>query len=80
MYIDEPGGVARAWEEALTSDRPVVLEFRTDPNVPPLPPHITLQQAKHFASALLKIDPDESSIIAGAAKQLFAAIRPGGKS
>lgn len=80
VYIDEPHGVARAWEEALRSDRPVVLEFKTDPNVPPLPPHITLEQAKHFASALLKVDPDESSIIAGAAKQIFAAIRPGGNS
>ncbi|MCW5687053.1 MAG: thiamine pyrophosphate-requiring protein [Pseudolabrys sp.] len=80
LYIDEPHGVARAWEEALRSDRPVVLEFKTDPNVPPLPPHITLEQAKHFASALLKVDPDESSIIAGAAKQIFAAIRPGGNS
>ena len=80
LYIDEPHGVARAWEEAWRSDRPVVLEFKTDPNVPPLPPHITLEQAKHFASALLKVDPDESSIIAGAAKQIFAAIRPGGNS
>jgi pyruvate dehydrogenase (quinone) len=34
--------LAGAWEEALYSDRPVVLEVRTDPNVPPLPPHITL--------------------------------------
>ena len=43
-------GSASAWDEALASDRPVVLEVKTDPEVPPLPPHITLEQAKAFTS------------------------------
>jgi len=34
------------------------LEAYTDPNVPPLPPHISLKQAKMFASSVLKGDPD----------------------
>ena len=38
-------------------DRPAVLEVVTDPEVPPLPPHITLEQAKAFASSVLKGDP-----------------------
>ena len=46
-----------AWDEALAADRPVVLEVKTDPEVPPLPPHITLEQAKNFTSTLLKGDP-----------------------
>jgi len=29
-----------AWQQALASDIPVVLEAKTDPEVPPLPPHI----------------------------------------
>ncbi len=37
-----------AWDEALSADRPVILECYTDPNVPPLPPHITLKDAKNF--------------------------------
>ena len=37
-----------AWDEALAADRPVILECYTDPNVPPLPPHITLKDAKNF--------------------------------
>jgi pyruvate dehydrogenase (quinone) len=30
-----------AWEQALRADRPTLLEMVTDPNVPPLPPHIS---------------------------------------
>ena len=36
---------ATAWDEALAADRPVVLEAIVDPEVPPLPPHITFEQA-----------------------------------
>jgi pyruvate dehydrogenase (quinone) len=79
IYIDRPDAVAPAWEEALRADRPVLLEFKTDPEVAPLPPHITLAQAKHFASALLQVDPDESSIIANTARQLMADFLPAKK-
>jgi pyruvate dehydrogenase (quinone) len=79
VYVDRPEAVGPAWEEALKSDRPVVLEFKTDPEVPPLPPHITLDQAKHFASALLKVDSAETSIIAGMAKQVLADLLPGNR-
>jgi pyruvate dehydrogenase (quinone) len=56
IYVDTADGVAAGWEQALSADRPVVLEVKTDPNVPPLPPHITLQQAKAFAAAFAKGD------------------------
>ena len=49
IFVDDPDRVGAAWEEALAADRPVVVEFKTDPEVPPLPPHITLKQAKDFA-------------------------------
>ena len=57
-----------AWDEALASDRPVVLEAITDPSVPPLPPHIHLEQAKALASALFRGDPEAWEVI----KQSFA--------
>src|SRR5690606_16733244 len=63
LYVDREDAVAGAWDEALASDRPVLLEFKTDPNVPPLPPHIKLEQAKKFASVLLHGDPDEKGVI-----------------
>jgi pyruvate dehydrogenase (quinone) len=56
IFVDSPDALKGAWEEALASDRPVVLEVKTDPNVPPLPPHITASQAKAFMSAYFKGD------------------------
>ncbi|MGY4368590.1 pyruvate dehydrogenase (quinone) [Bradyrhizobium sp. LB1.3] len=48
IYVDSPQLLGSAWEQALASEMPVVLEVKTDPEVPPLPPHVTLQQAKNF--------------------------------
>ena len=80
IYVDDPARLAGAWEEALNADRPVVLEVKTDPEVPPLPPHISLDQAKKFALTLAKGDPREASVAKGTAKQLLGALLPGGKS
>jgi pyruvate dehydrogenase (quinone) len=77
IYVDNPDHLATAWEQALASDRPVVLEVRTDPNVPPLPPHITLAQAKAFASTLLKGDPEEKSMLLDTAKEVLSSVLPG---
>jgi pyruvate dehydrogenase (quinone) len=48
IYVDDPNTLGSAWDQALASDVPVVLEVKTDPEVPPLPPHITLQQDQKF--------------------------------
>lgn len=72
LFVDDPDRLASAWDEALAADRPVVLEVKTDPEVPPLPPHITLDQARKFASMLAKGDPDETSVIKGSARQIFS--------
>jgi pyruvate dehydrogenase (quinone) len=77
IFVDDPERIAPAWEEALAADRPVVVEFKTDPEVPPLPPHITLKQAKAFAAALIKGDPEEAGVIAGTARQVLSSILPG---
>jgi pyruvate dehydrogenase (quinone) len=60
----------------LASDRPVLLEVKTDPEVPPLPPNITLHQAKDFSIALAKGDPDEGGVIRGTARQVLESILP----
>jgi pyruvate dehydrogenase (quinone) len=77
IYVDESDMLRSAWQQALASDIPVVLEVKTDPEVPPLPPHITLQQAKNFSIALAKGDPDEVGAIRGAARQVLDTILPG---
>lgn len=80
IFVDNPERLAGAWEEALASDRPVVLEVRTDPNVPPLPSHITLAQAKAFTSTLAKGDPEEGSVILDTAKEVLSGVLPGHRS
>jgi pyruvate dehydrogenase (quinone) len=80
IFVDTPERLGSAWEEALASDRPVVLEVKTDPNVPPLPPHITLAQAKAFTSSLIKGDPDEGSVLVNTAKEVLSSVLPGHRS
>jgi pyruvate dehydrogenase (quinone) len=63
IRVDEPEQVGPAWDEALAADRPTVIEALTDPEVPPLPPHITLDQAKALSSALLGGDPNAGQIV-----------------
>jgi pyruvate dehydrogenase (quinone) len=77
IYVDRSDLVGPAWDQALASDVPVVLEVKTDPEVPPLPPHITLEQAKNFSIALAKGDPNEVGVIRGAARQVLETILPG---
>ena len=76
IYVDDPESLDRHGMQRLASDSPVVLEVKTDPEVPPLPPHITLQQAKNFSIALAKGDPDEVGVIRGAARQVLETILP----
>jgi pyruvate dehydrogenase (quinone) len=69
--------VPAAWDRALAAERPVVFEAVTDPEVPPLPPHITLEQAKAMSSALLAGDPSASQIIKQSFKQKAEEFLPG---
>ena len=80
LFVDDPARLGAALDEAFASDRPVVLEVKTDPNVPPLPPHITVKQAKAFASTLLQGDPEQGSVIVDTAKQVLSRVLPGSKS
>jgi len=63
IRVDSPDRVADAWDEALATDGPVVYEAVTDPEVPPLPPHIRFDQAKEMAKALAKGDPASGDIV-----------------
>jgi pyruvate dehydrogenase (quinone) len=58
IMIERPEQIVPAWQEAFASDRPVVVEARTDPDVPPLPPHISMKQAAAYARSFMKGDPD----------------------
>jgi pyruvate dehydrogenase (quinone) len=55
--------VAGAWEEALFADRPVVYEAIVDAGVPPMPAHITFDQAKAMTRVLYRGDPAAPEIL-----------------
>jgi pyruvate dehydrogenase (quinone) len=77
IRVERPGDVAGAWDEALSADRPVVIDALTDPSVPPLPPHITLKQAKAMMFALAKDDPDRAAVVRQSLKEKLAELLPG---
>ena len=76
IRVDDPSQVDDAWEQAFAADRPVVIDAHTDKNVPPLPAHITFEQAKGVAKSVLGGDPDATQIVTHSARalagQLFA--------
>src|SRR5699024_1716308 len=74
IEVDDPEEISDAWDRALSADRPVVLDVKTDPDVPPLPPHINFKQAKHFMQTLVKGDPDEAGMIRQTFKDALAGV------
>ncbi|QDW30424.1 thiamine pyrophosphate-requiring protein [Arthrobacter sp. KBS0702] len=64
--------VAGAWDAAFAHQGVTIIDAYTSKNVPPLPPHITTEFAKHTAEALLKKDPDEIGVLRDSAKALAA--------
>jgi pyruvate dehydrogenase (quinone) len=77
IRVETPDQVGPAWDEALNADTPVVYEAITDPEVPPLPPHITIEQAKALSSALLAGDPNASRIVKQSFSQKLQEFLPG---
>jgi pyruvate dehydrogenase (quinone) len=74
LRVDAPDRVADAWDTALSARGPVVLEAVTDPEVPPLPPHIEFEQARNLAKALAKGDPARGQIVRQSLKGKLAEI------
>ncbi|MFP8905975.1 thiamine pyrophosphate-requiring protein [Streptomyces atacamensis] len=80
VRVEKPGDVQDAWQRALAADRPFVIDFRTDPAVPPIPPHATWDQAEATASAILRGDSDRGSMVRQGVKAKMQDFLPGGKN
>ena len=74
--VRDPEKIGAAWDEALAADRPVILNIYADPHVPPLPPHITLKDAKNFTTMLFS-EPELGSVLKNSAKEILASVLPG---
>jgi pyruvate dehydrogenase (quinone) len=72
IRVERPEDVGPAWDEALAAGRPALLDIVTDPEVPPLPPHIRVDQAKGLAGALRRGEPASRDIVRNAVKGKLA--------
>ncbi|MGE0161089.1 MAG: thiamine pyrophosphate-requiring protein [Gemmatimonadales bacterium] len=79
VRMEKPKDVLPGWAVALAAERPCVVDAITDPEVPPLPPHISLTQARNFAVSMAKGDPHRWRAIKQSARHLAQAVVPGMK-
>jgi pyruvate dehydrogenase (quinone) len=76
IFVNRPEDIGSAWEQAFAADRPCVVEFVTDPEVPPLPPHISFEQAVHFWQAIYKGDPHRWRMMKNSVKEMWDSFAP----
>ncbi len=76
IRVDSPDALETAWDEAFDARCPVVVDAITDPNVPPLPPHISWEQSMAMMSSLLKGDPDSGAVVRNSFKGIMAEYLP----
>ena len=60
--VEQPGEIRPVLEKALASGKPCVVEVVVDPFEPPMPPKVTVEQALHFAEALMRGQPSGGKI------------------
>ncbi len=77
--IDDPDKIGPAWQDAFAASTPTVLDIRCDPDVPPIPPHATFDQAKSLAGAIVHGDEDAWGIVKQGVKQKVQQYLPGTK-
>jgi len=77
VRVESPDDIAAAWDAAFAADRPFVIDAVVDPEVPPLPPHITVKEARALVSSLRGGDPDGRAIVTQSFRQKILEFLPG---
>ena len=77
ITVDQPDQVGAAWDEAIAARRPCVIVFKTDPAVPPIPPHATWDQILKSAESIVRGDSDRLDMIKEGVKSKLAEVLPG---
>ncbi|HZQ61236.1 MAG TPA: thiamine pyrophosphate-requiring protein [Casimicrobiaceae bacterium] len=80
IRVARPEEIGPAWDAAFAAGRPAVIDVYTDPDVPPLPPHISFEQAKKFAQSMLHGDEDTVGMVRASFKEIMDSVLPGTKS
>jgi pyruvate dehydrogenase (quinone) len=76
IHVDKSDAIADAWREAFAAYRPVVIDAISSADVPTLPPHITLQQAKNFAKSLMLGDPEREGVVKHMMRDVVSTFAP----
>ncbi|QPP05778.1 thiamine pyrophosphate-requiring protein [Streptomyces bathyalis] len=79
IRAEKPEEVEDAWRQALESDGPAVVEFMTDPSVPPIPPHADWDQIEATVASIMKGDPDRKAVVKQGFKAKLQEFLPGGR-
>lgn len=77
VRVERPQDVEAGWRAGLEADGPAVIEFLTDPAVPPAPPHATWQQLEATATAVLKGDADRGAMVRHGLRAKMQEFLPG---
>jgi pyruvate dehydrogenase (quinone) len=77
VKVEKPADVTNAWEQALAADRPCVVEFVTDPAVPPIPPHATWDQMEKALESIVRGDSDRWDVVKEGVKAKMQEFLPG---
>lgn len=76
IRVDTPEAIDAAWDDALSADRPTVINAVVDPAELMLPPHFTLAEAKDTAMSLVRGDSDWRGVLRRGLPSAVAAFRP----
>ncbi|MDQ1602895.1 MAG: hypothetical protein QOE01_740 [Actinomycetota bacterium] len=79
ILVEKPDEVGPAWDEAMAADRPCVVEFVTDPAVPPIPPHATWDQMEKALESIVRGDADRVDVVKQGIKAKMQDFLPGGR-
>ncbi len=79
IRVERTEDIGNAWDDALSSKRPVIFDAVVDADISQLPPHITLEQAHNMFSAMAKGDPDRGGVIKESIKEVLAGLLPHGR-
>ncbi|SOD62932.1 pyruvate dehydrogenase (quinone) [Streptomyces zhaozhouensis] len=77
IRVEKPADVEDGWRRALAADGPAVVEFLTDPSVPPIPPHASWEQASATAKSLARGDGDRGAVLRQGVKAKLQDYLPG---
>lgn len=76
MRVETPDDLGPACDAVLAADRPAVLEAITDPEVPPLPPHITFEQSRNLMLAIVRGDESWREMLEQSLKAKLKELAP----